>query len=317
MSFIESILNTKGTSFSFELLPPLKGKSIDSVYKNIERLLEFDPKCINITTHRSELTYRRIEDGSQQQISERRRPGTVAIAAAILHKYKVPVIPHIICSGFTKSETEYALIDLNFLGIHDLLLLRGDKGKHETKYQKTPDGNFYALDLQHQVNDFNDGKFLLGEMPHKLSVPFSYGVAGYPEKHESAPSMDSDIFWLKEKVKAGAQYIVTQMFFDNKYYFDFVERCRAEGINIPIIPGIKPISLLNQGEVLPKIFSIDIPEAFAAELRKCTTKEQTVEAGIEWTTAQCEELKAYGVPGIHFYSLDAVESVRRVAQKIY
>ena len=317
MSVIESIINAKGTAFSFELLPPLKGNSIDGVYKNIERLLEFDPKCINITTHRSELICRQLEDGSQQQIAERRRPGTVAIAAAILHKYKVPVVPHIICSGFTKSETEYALIDLNFLGIHDLLLLRGDKGKHETEYQKTPDGNFHALDLQHQVNDFNAGKFLLGEMPKKLIVPFSYGVGGYPEKHEGAPDMDSDIFWLKEKVKAGAQYIVTQMFFDNQKYFDFVARCRAEGITVPVIPGIKPISLLNQRELLPRIFSIDIPDIFAAELRKCTTREQTAEVGVEWALAQCEELKARGVPCIHFYSLDAVESVRRVAQKIY
>lgn len=317
MSVIESILNTEGTAFSFELLPPLKGKSIDSVYHNIERLLEFDPKCINITTHRSELIYRMLENGLYQQISERHRPGTVAIAAAVLHKYKVPVIPHIICSGFTKSETEYALIDLNFLGIHDLLILRGDKGKHETKYAKTSDGNFHALDLQHQVNDYNSGKFLLGEMPEKLAVPFSYGVAGYPEKHEDAPNMDSDIHWLKEKVKAGAQYIVTQMFFDNKHYFDFVARCRAEGITVPVIPGIKPISLASQLDILPNIFSIDIPETLAAELRKCTSKEQSVEVGIEWAVAQCEELKAQGVPCIHFYSVNAVESVRRVAQKIY
>jgi methylenetetrahydrofolate reductase (NADPH) len=317
MSVIESIINSQETTFSFELLPPLKGNSIDNIYKNIERLLEFDPKCINITTHRSEQTNRQLEDGSYQQFSERRRPGTVAIAAAIQHKYKVPVVPHIICSGFTKEETEYALIDLNFLGIHDLLLLRGDKGKHETEYRRTAEGNFHALDLQQQVNDFNDGKFLLGEMSQKLKTPFSYGVAGYPEKHETAPSMESDIFYLKEKVKAGAQYIVTQMFFDNKYYFDFVARCRAEGITIPIMPGIKPITLPNQVDVLPRIFSTDIPEAFATELRKCTTKEQTIEVGIEWSIEQCKELKAAGVPGIHFYSLDAVESVRRVAQAIY
>jgi methylenetetrahydrofolate reductase (NADPH) len=314
---ITELINNKNTAFSFELLPPIKGSNINKLFNNIDRLKEFDPKYINITTHRSELVYKTTENGLYEQVAVRHRPGTVAIAAAIQNKYKIPVVPHIICSGFTKSETEYALIDLNFLDIENLLVLRGDKGKHEKTFNPSKEGHNYAIELQGQINNFNEGRFIDGSEFDKPATPFSYGVAGYPEKHEDSPNLDSDIFWLKEKVKAGAEYIVTQMFFDNNKYFAFVDRCRAEGITIPIIPGIKPINFLNQLTVLPKIFHIDIPEDFAKELRKCKTNEDATQAGIEWCTMQAKELKEKGAQSIHFYSLMAVESVRKVAEAVY
>jgi len=314
---ITNLIQKGNTAFSFEILPPLKGSNIQKVFKDIDALREFNPQYINITTHRSEMVFRTLPNGLFEQTSVRHRPGTVAIAAAIQNKYKIPVVPHIICSGFTKSETEYALIDLHFLEIDNLLVLRGDKAKHENAYKSQPDGHNHAIDLQKQINDFNAGRFLDGSEFEKPANPFSYGVAGYPEKHEGAPNFDSDIFWLKEKVKAGADYIVTQMFFDNAKYFSFVERCRAEGITIPIIPGIKPINLLNQLNVLPKIFHIDIPEDFARELRKCKSNEDATVVGVEWCLAQAKELKERGVPSIHFYSLAAVESVRKVAEGVY
>ena len=314
---ITELINTNTTAFSFELLPPVKGSNISKVYRDIDALKEFDPKYINITTHRSEVTYRTLPNGLFEQVAVRHRPGTVAIAAAIQNKYKIPVVPHIICSGFTKSETEYALIDLSFLDIENLLVLRGDKAKYEKAFNPNSENHAHAIDLQQQINAFNAGRFIDGSEFERLSKPFSYGVAGYPEKHEDAPNFDSDIFWLKEKVKAGAEYIVTQMFFDNNKYFSFVERCRAEGITIPIIPGIKPLTFLNQLTVLPKIFHIDIPEDFAKELRKCNTNEDAAQAGVEWCAMQAAELKAKGVPSIHFYSLAAVQSVKKVAEKIY
>lgn len=314
MSVVEKIRNSSTTAFSFELLPPLKGNGIETVYRTIDTLREFDPKYINITTHRSEMVFRENAQGFFEQVSERHRPGTVAIAAAIQNKYKIPVVPHIICSGFTREETEYALIDLQFLGITDLLLLRGDKARHEKEF--SPTGHRHATELQEQVNNFNRGLFLDGSKM-KSTVPFSYGMACYPEKHEEAPNMDSDLFYAKQKVDAGAEYLVTQMFFDNSKYYDFVQKCKTVGINIPIIPGIKPITLMNQLTVLPKIFHTDIPEAFAAELRKCKTDEEAVEVGVEWCTAQALDLKNHGVPSIHFYSMMATQSVKRVAKAVF
>jgi len=316
MNVIELINSSKTTAFSFEILPPLKGNSIERVYQTIDMLRPFDPKYINITTHRSELVFKATDNNLYRQVSERHRPGTVAIAAAIQNRYKITVVPHIICSGFTKSETEYALIDLQFLGIHDLLVLRGDKAKHEKSFNSTEDGHAHAIDLQQQINDFNAGKFLDNSSMEKQGK-FSYGVAGYPEKHEEAPNLDSDIFWLKEKVKQGASYVVTQMFFDNETYFAFVERCRQEGISVPIIPGIKPITLMNQLTVLPKIFHVDIPQPLAVELGKCKTDAEAVETGVEWCTMQALDLKKRGVPSIHFYTMMATKSVKRVAEKVY
>ncbi len=310
------LLNTRNkTAFSFEILPPLKGNSIDKVYSIIDKLREFDPKYINITTHHSESIYKTLESGLLQKVNIRKRPGTVAISAAIQQKYNIPAVPHIICKGFTKEETEYALIDLNFLGVYNLLLLRGDANK--TDATETGNCHTYALELQEQVNLFNQGIALDGSIFDKPSTTFSYGVACYPEKHEEAPNMDSDIFYLKEKVKNGADYMVTQMFFDNEKYFSFVDRCRAEGITIPIIPGIKPVVFKNQLTVLPKIFRSDIPEAFANELRKCKTDEEVKGVGVEWCINQCKELIQKGVPSLHFYTLMATESVRQVAKAIY
>jgi len=315
MSVVDSIKTTGKTAFSFELLPPLKGKGIDGVYKTIDSLLEFDPKYINITTHRSEMVFREKSPGLFERVSERHRPGTVAIAAAIQNKYKIPVVPHIICSGFTKEETEYALIDLQFLGITDLLLLRGDKAKHEKEFVAT--GNRFATELQEQVNYFNDGFFLDGSMMANKAKSFSYGMACYPEKHEEAPNIESDLYYALKKVEAGAEYLVTQMFFDNGKYFDFVDKCREAGISVPIIPGLKPITFINQLNVLPKIFHTDIPEAFASELRKCRTDEEAAEVGIEWCTEQAKGLIDRGVPSIHFYTLMATKSVKRIAEAVY
>lgn len=315
MSVVDKIKSSKNTAFSFELLPPLKGNGIETVYKTIDTLREFDPKYINITTHRSEMVYKETTEGLYERIAERHRPGTVAVAAAIQNKYHIPVVPHIICSGFTKSETEYALIDLQFLGITDLLLLRGDKAKHEKDF--TPTGHMHATDLQEQVNTFNKGFFMDGSQLKNLQKPFSYGMACYPEKHDEAPNMDSDVRWAKHKVENGAEYLVTQMFFDNSKYYEFVNRCRENGINVPIIPGLKPITLRNQLTVLPKIFHTDIPEEFATELRKCKTDAEAVEVGVEWTTAQAKNLKEHGVPSIHFYSMMATQSVKRVAEKVF
>lgn len=315
MSVVEKIKAAKSTAFSFELLPPLKGNGIESVYRTIDTLREFDPKYINITTHRSEMSFKQLDNGLYEQVSERHRPGTVAVAAAIQNKYQIPVIPHIICSGFTKSETEYALIDLQFLGITDLLLLRGDKAKHEKEF--VPTGHSHATELQKQISNFNEGLFLDGTKMKSSVVPFSYGMACYPEKHEEAPNMESDLNFAKQKVDNGAEYLVTQMFFDNAKYYEFVAKCRANGINVPIIPGIKPITLRNQLTVLPKIFHTDIPEDFAFELRKCETDAQAVELGIEWTIAQAKDLIAHGVPSIHFYSMMATQSVKRVAEAVF
>jgi methylenetetrahydrofolate reductase (NADPH) len=315
MSVVNKIKTSKSTAFSFELLPPIKGNGIESVYKTIDVLREFDPKYINITTHRSELVLKENALGMFEQVAERHRPGTVAIAAAIQNKYKIPVVPHIICSGFTPEETEYELIDLQFLGITDLLLLRGDKGKHEREF--SPTGHKYATELQDQVNNFNKGLFLDGSKMKSTVSTFSYGMACYPEKHDEALNLDSDLFFAKQKVDAGAEYLVTQMFFDNQKYYDFVERCKLKGINVPIIPGIKPITFANQLTVLPKIFHTDIPEEFAAELRKCTTDSEAVEIGVEWCTKQAKDLILHGVPSIHFYSLMATQSVKRVAKSVF
>ena len=316
MKVIEHIKNSKSTAFSFEVLPPLKGNSIASVYATIDKLREFDPKYINITTHRSEYVYKDTDDGLFKRVITRNRPGTVAIAAAIQSRYGITAVPHIICSGFSKYEIEYSLIDLNFLGIYDLLILRGDKAKHEQYFTPLPDGYSHAIELQQQVNLFNQGYFLDGSKT-TITTPFSYGVAGYPEKHDEAPNMGQDMMRLKAKVDAGAEYVVTQMFFDNAKYFAFVDKCREAGITVPIIPGIKPINLVNQLTVLPKVFHVDLPEALAVELGKCKDNKQAVEVGVEWGTMQARELKAQGVPSIHFYSMMATDSVYRIAKAVY
>ena len=316
MKISELINNGGKTAFSFELLPPLKGNSINKLFKAIDRLKEFDPKYINITTHHSEVIYKEDINGVFRKVNVRKRPGSVAIAAAIQNKYGIKAIPHIISQGFTQEETEYALIDLSFLGVTDLLLLRGD-AKNLDPQQRSMNSHKYATELQQQVNNFNLGKGLDDTVFTPSEVPFSYGMACYPEKHEESPNMESDIYYTKMKVDNGADYLVTQMFFDNRKYFEFVDKCRAAGINVPIIPGIKPIHLKNQLTVLPRIFRTDIPEELEKELRKCESDEEAKEVGVEWCIKQCKELIDAGVPSVHFYSMNAVDSVRRIAQQIY
>lgn len=317
MRVIDHLTRNDGrTAFSFEILPPLKGNDISRVYGIIDRLREFDPKYINITSHRSTVEYQERPDGTIIKKKIRKRPGSVAIASAIQNKYGIIAVPHIICKGFTRDETEYALIDLNFLGVHDVLLLQGD-AKGPDKSTDPSLVNLHATDLQAQVNDFNRGIYADGELFEANATPFSYGMACYPEKHEAAPNMESDLRYAKMKVDNGASYLVTQMFFDNRKYYDFVDRCRAEGITVPIIPGIKPIVTCNQLTVLPRVFRSDIPEPFAAELAKCTTDEQAKAVGVEWCIGQCRDLMAHGVPSLHFYTLMATDSVARVAKEIY
>ena len=317
MKVIDLIQGSGKTAFSFEKLPPLKGNSIQKVYNVIDKLREFDPKYINITSHHSEYIYKTLPDGKMEKVNIRKRPGSVAIASAIQNKYNITAVPHIICKGFTKEETEYALIDLNFLGVYDLLLLRGDIKTLEAADANSKLYHNHATDLQEQINNFNKGIAVDGSTFEANETPFSYGMACYPEKHEEAPNMDSDIYYLKQKVANGADYLVTQMFFDNQKYYDFVERCRAEGIQVPIIPGIKPVVFKNQLTVLPKIFRSDIPEPFASELRKCNTDEEAREVGVEWCINQCKDLVAHGVPSLHFYTMMATDSVYRVAKEIY
>lgn len=313
---IDHINNAKSPIFSFEILPPLRGNGLETINKNIELLREFDPKYINITTHRSEYEYKSTGGRLYEKIAVRKRPGTIAVAAAIKSTFGITVVPHMLCSGFSKEETEYALMDLSYLGISDLLVLRGDKAKHEHSFIPEGNGHSHAIELQGQINNWNKGQ-LLDAAEMKTQAPFSYGVAGYPEKHEEAPNMDTDINYLKEKVVSGAEYIITQMFFDNQKYYDFVERCRAAGINVPIIPGLKPLTLMNQLNVLPKIFKTDLPEAFVQELKKCTTNEQAAAVGVEWCTMQSKDLIANGAKNIHMYTLMATKSVAAIAKEIF
>jgi methylenetetrahydrofolate reductase (NADPH) len=317
MSVIDILNNNKKTAFSFEILPPLKGNSFTKVCKIIDKLREFDPKYINITTHHSETVYRDTGDGLLKKTTVRKRPGTVAIAAAIQNRYGITAVPHIICKGFSKEETEYALIDLQFLGVNDLLLLRGDINKLEKDRTVPGQSHEHTTGLIEQINRYNQGVDQEGNPFEKPETPFSFGVACYPEKHEEAPNPDSDIAFLKQKIDSGAGYAVTQMFFDNRKYFAFVERCRQEGITVPIIPGIKPIVFLDQLTVLPKVFRTEIPEDLENELRRCKNNDEARQAGIEWSIRQCRELIARGVPSLHFYTLMASDSVREIAKAIY
>lgn len=307
----------KRTAFSYEILPPLRGKNINRLFRNIDALKDFNPIYINITTHRSETIFRETEDGLFKKVTVRSRPGTIAIAAAIKSRYNVNVVPHVLCSGFSKEETEYALIDLQYLGIFDLLVLRGDKAKHERQFTPSKNGHAYATELQGQINDFNNGILCDGSKIEPYEHKFSYGVAGYPEKHEEAPNFESDLHYLKQKVDNGAEYIVTQMFFDNSKYFEFVEKCKNAGINVPIIPGLKPITLKNQLSVLPKIFKSEIPQKLESELKKCKTEQEAEQVGTEWTIMQSRELIKAGVPNIHYYTLMATKSIKQIATELF
>jgi methylenetetrahydrofolate reductase (NADPH) len=318
MNVIESIEKAGGrTLFSFEILPPLKGTSIEAVYAGIDPLLEFDPKFINVTYHREEYVYKKRNNGLLERITLRKRPGTVGICAAIKHKYNIETVPHLTCGGFSREETEDALIDLNFLGIHNVLALRGDPIKSEQHFEPEPGGHRYASELVQQIVDLNQGRYISDDLVNPAPTQFCIGIAGYPEKHYESMSMKTDIKHLKEKVDAGAHYIVTQMFFDNNKFFEFVENCRNAGITIPIIPGLKPITVEKHIQFIPKTFRVDFPEEFADALEKCKTNEQIREVGIEWCISQGKELKAAGVPSLHFYTMGRSDSVRRIVKEVF
>lgn len=315
---VTEIINkhTRDRQFSFEVLPPLKGTGTDKLFADIDKLAELKPAFINITTHHSEFVYRELPGGQFERLRVRRRPGTIAIAAAIQQRYQIPVQPHVICSGATVEDIEYELIDLQFLGIHDLLLLRGDKAKEDSRFTPTPGGHAHTTDLIRQVVQFNDGYFADGTPIKNPGRRFDFGVACYPEKHEEAPNMERDMQYLKEKQDLGAQYAVTQLFFGNQKYFEFVERARQMGITMPIIPGIKPMAKLSQLTVVPQTFHCDIPEPLAREIVKCKTDEDARQLGIEWTTEQCRELYQHGVDNIHFYTVSAVDSVVEITKRL-
>lgn len=302
--------------FSFEVLPPLKGTGTSRLFGTIDKLKEFNPLFINITTHHSEYIYKELDNGLLERQRVRRRPGTIAIAAAIQNKYNIPVQPHIICSGTTIEDIEYELLDLQFLGISNLLLLRGDKAKEDKTFKATPGGHLHTTDLIKQVVKFNEGFFNDGTPIKSPGEKFDFGVACYPEKHEEAPNPDMDLMYLKEKQDLGAEYAVTQLFYDNEKYFSFVKKAREMGITIPIIPGIKPFAKLSQLTMVPKTFHCDIPKALADEAVKCTTDEEAYKLGVEWTTAQCQELYDKGIKSIHFYTVSAVNSVREVVKRL-
>ena len=316
MKVIDHIRESKGTLISFEILPPLKGKTINSIYDHLDPLMEFKPSFINVTYHRSEHVFKKKADGSFDKVEVRKRPGTVGICAAIMNHYKVDAVPHLICGGFTKRETEDALIDLNFIGVDNVLVLRGDAAKNETVFEPEKEGNRNAFELLRQVNNLNNGIYLEDDIRDGFRTSFSIGVAGYPEKHFEAPNLDTDLAYLKEKVDAGAEYIVTQMFFDNQKYFDFVKRCRAMGIEVPIIPGLKPVTTKKQLSVLPRTFHVDIPNDLINEIMKCKSDADVELVGGEWLLQQSLELKKEGVPVLHYYTLGKPKVICNVVKEL-
>ena len=316
MKVTEHIKNAKKTLFSFEILPPLKGTSIESIYTSLDPLMEFNPSFVDVTYHREEFVYKKRADGLLERRSVRKRPGTVGICAAIMNKYQVDTVPHIICGGFSKEETENALIDLDFLGIDNVLVLRGDPIKSETYFSAEQDGHKYASELLGQVNEMNNGLYLDEELKNSAPTDFCIGVAGYPEKHFEAPNMRSDIHFLKKKVEAGADYIVTQMFFDNQQYFDFVNLCRENDITIPIIPGIKPMSTKKQLTLLPQRFHLNVPNPLVDQVLKCKTNEAIRQVGVEWAIQQTKELIEFGAPCIHFYTMGKSDNVQKIVGSV-
>lgn len=318
MKVTEHIDKAKGkTQFSFEILPPLKGQNIQSIFDGIDPLMEFNPPFIDVTYHREEYVYKELQNGLLQKQVVRKRPGTVGICAAIQNKYQVDAIPHILCGGFTKEDTENFLIDLGFLGIDNVMALRGDAVKSETYFSPEKEGHSYASQLVSQIFHLNQGKYLEEELQNTAPTDFCIGVAGYPEKHMEAPSMDSDIYFLKKKIAKGAGYIVTQMFFDNTKFFSFVEKCRNEGITVPIIPGLKPLVTKKQLNLIPHRFNADIPDDLIMEVVKCKNNEDVKQVGIEWCIAQSKELVEKGAPILHYYSMGKSDSIKSIASQIF
>jgi methylenetetrahydrofolate reductase (NADPH) len=316
MKVIDHIHKATDTLISFEILPPLKGKSIQSIYDHLDPLMEFKPSFINVTYHRSEQVFKKKGDGSFDKVEVRKRPGTVGICAALMNHYQVDTVPHLICGGFNKRETEDALIDLNFLGVDNVLVLRGDAAKNETSFEPETNGNAYAIDLLRQVINLNSGIYQEEDIREGFRTDFCIGVAGYPEKHFEAPNLDTDMAFLKSKVEAGAEYIVTQMFFDNKKYFSYVQACRDAGITIPIIPGLKPIYNKKQLSVIPRTFHVDIPTDLSIEIMKCKSDADVEKVGRDWLIEQSRELRKEGVPVLHYYTLGKPRVIRDVVKEI-
>ncbi len=305
------------TLISFEVLPPLKGGSMEAIFQTLDPLMEFKPPFIDVTYHREEYIYVKKPTGYYEKTAIRKRPGTAGICAAIMHRYGVDAVPHLICGGFTKEDTENALIDLNFLNINNVLALRGDARKFEGKFVAEQDGHAYALDLVKQITNMNKGIYLDQNIENGERTEFCIGIAGYPEKHYEAPNMENDLMWTKAKIDAGADYIVTQMFFNNQAYFDYVKACREAGINVPIVPGLKPLTKKYQLNSIPRIFHIDIPEELASEMLNAKNAEARKQVGIEWSIQQSRELKAAGVPCLHYYTMGDSETIRKIAEAVY
>ena len=316
MKVTDHLTAGKGSLISFEILPPLKGKGINALWEHLDPLMEFKPGFINVTYHRSESMFKKKPDGTFDKVEVRKRPGTVGICAAIMNRYKVDAVAHLICGGFSRQETEDALIDLNFLGVDNVLVLRGDAPRNESAFEPEPGGHRYAIELMRQVISMNNGIYLEEDLKNAVKTNFCIGVAGYPEKHFEAPNMQTDMQYLKAKVEMGAEYITTQMFFDNKKYFDFVRSCRDAGINVPILPGLKPISSKKQLTVIPRTFHVDIPEALSTEILKCKTDADVEIVGTEWLLEQSRELKKIGVPGLHYYTLGKPKMISSVVKEI-
>ena len=318
MKVTEHIKKAEGkTLFSFEILPPLKGQNIETIFDNIDPLMEFNPPFIDVTYNREEYEFKELSNGLLEKRIVRKRPGTVGICAAIQNKYKVDAIPHVLCGGFDKEDTENFLIDMGFLGIDNVVALRGDAVKSETYFKPEPKGNAYALDLVHQIADMNKGVYLDEDIQNTAQTDFCIGVAGYPDKHMEAPNMESDLHFLKKKMEGGADYIVTQMFFDNEKFFAFVKNCREAGITAPIIPGLKPLATQKQLNMIPHRFHVDLPEALIKEVLKAKTKEAVREVGIEWCIAQSQELIKNGVPFLHYYSMGKSDNIHKVARAVF
>ena len=318
MKVCEHLKKANGrTLFTIEILPPLKGENIRSLFDNIDPLMEFKPPFIDVTYHREEYVYKKMASGLLEKRTTRKRPGTVGICAAIQNNYKIDTVPHIICGGFSREETENALIDLHFLGIDNILVLQGDAIKTESRFVPEPDGYKFASELLEQVVKMNKGLYLDDELQNTSPTSFCVGVAGYPEKHFSAPNLKADLKYLKLKVDLGAEYIVTQMFFNNQKYFEFVDECRKAGINVPIIPGIKPLTGKGQLTILPKAFHIDIPEELSEEVEKCKDNAAAKEIGIEWCIKQSKELIKHNVPTLHFYSMGKSDPIYRIAKELF
>ena len=311
------LAKAKDTLVSFEILPPLKGKTITSIYDHLDPLMEFKPSWINVTYHRSETMFKKKTDGTFEKVDVRKRPGTVGICAAIMNHYNIDAVPHIICGGFTKRETEDALIDLQFLGIDNALILRGDAAKNESSFEPEPGGNKYAIDLLKQVGQLNQGIYLDEDILNGGKTDFCMGVAGYPEKHFESPNFEIDLIKTKEKVDAGADYIMTQMFFNNQKFLDYVQACRDMGITVPIIPGLKPITNKKQLTILPRIFHVDIPTDLSNAINKCKTDAECEQVGTEWLIQQSKELKAAGVPVLHYYTLGKPKVIGDVCDHIF